>query len=92
VRWVRRDLARGRGVLTDIVLPDVSGVEVARAALARWPGLRVVFMSGFATEVQLEAMRALSPEPLLAKPFSPDELAARIDRALRAAWPTREAG
>ncbi len=35
-------------LLTDIVMPGLDGIEVARQAAARHPGLRIMFITGFA--------------------------------------------
>src|SRR5580700_9305368 len=35
-------------LLTDIVMPGMDGIEVARLAAARHPGLRIMFITGFA--------------------------------------------
>ena len=35
-------------LLTDIVMPGMDGIEVARQAAARHPGLRIMFITGFA--------------------------------------------
>ena len=54
-------------VVTDIVMPGMSGAELARRLQQMQPGLPVLFMSG--TEVSPAETR-----PLLAKPFTPREL------------------
>jgi len=87
-------LARGAAVLdllvSDVVLPGQNGWELARALQAERPSLRLLFMSGYAAEAGSGA--ALLPEgvELLAKPFAPDDLLARVRAALDA--PAREAG
>ena len=44
-------------LLTDIVMPGADGIEVARVAAARQPGLRIMFITGFAA-VALTAAQA----------------------------------
>jgi two-component system cell cycle sensor histidine kinase/response regulator CckA len=61
-------------LVTDVVMPELSGPELARAALKLDPSLGVVFMSGFP-----EAMYNAHPDEFegaafLAKPFSPQTL------------------
>lgn len=58
-------------LLTDLDLPDVDGVSVARAVAAVSPGTHVVFMSGTIHTNRLD-QRAV---PFLLKPFSQAELA-----------------
>jgi len=61
-------------LLTDVVMPQMSGRRLAATLCARHPNLRVLFMSGYSSEVIGKEEGAL-----LAKPFSSVELA----RALR---------
>jgi DNA-binding response OmpR family regulator len=69
-------------LVSDVIMPGLSGLELGRRLLARRPTLRVLFVSGYATQA-IEAERGL-PEgaELLAKPFHPDELLARVRRLL----------
>ena len=58
-------------VLTDVVMPHVNGRELADRLLALQPGLKVLFMSGYADNViehhgVLESERAIHPEALYA--------------------------
>lgn len=67
-------------VLTDIKMPGMNGRELGRHIEARWPGKPTLYMSGFASEVFHGGL--LEPgAPFLAKPFTQDDLAAKV-RAL----------
>lgn len=68
-------------VLTDLRMPIMDGRQLA-AALARvQPGLPIVFMSGFTT--QLMDMRLVTPQfAFLRKPFRHDELLATVRGSL----------
>ncbi|CAO3407435.1 ATP-binding protein [Azospirillum largimobile] len=67
-------------VVSDVVMPrGVSGIDLARHIRERWPQLRVLLASGYSPE-SLATMGA-DTASVLAKPFTPDQLAARI-RAL----------
>jgi DNA-binding NtrC family response regulator len=70
-------------LMTDINLPDGSGVDVAREALQRNPRLPVIVCSG---QDVTEVARSLGPtvHPLM-KPFELDELEALIERLARSA-------
>lgn len=58
-------------LFTDIVMPGLNGFEVARRAVATAPKLKVLFTSGFATD--------LTPAGrLLKKPYRPQQLAHEI--------------
>ena len=69
-------------VLTDVVMPVMSGRELARAIRALRPALRVVFMSGY-TNGSLEERDLLERDAvLIAKPFSPKSLTQGIAAAI----------
>jgi PAS domain S-box-containing protein len=76
-----RMIARGQQVsllFTDIVMPDMTGRELAERARARIPGLRILFTSGYSREAE----GAGAPDDVLAKPFALDQLAVRVRAAL----------
>lgn len=60
-------------LLTDVMMPEVDGIAVARAVRAKRPDLPVVFMSGMAGALE-QAGAAVPGATLIAKPFSPTEL------------------
>jgi PAS domain S-box-containing protein len=71
-------------VLTDVVMPGMTGPAFAAQARAMFPGLPVLFMSGYE---QLEATAKGWPEPeaqVISKPFSRAALLARVTQALTA--------
>ncbi len=69
-------------LLTDVVMPGLSGVELAERATRARPELAVVFMSGYAHDVIAE--RGLDPATMLylQKPFTRLELVRKVERAL----------
>jgi PAS domain S-box-containing protein len=69
-------------VLTDLVMPDgMSGKELAGRITSRWPGVRIVFMSGYSRE----RVADLGEHEVLHKPVDPshllDAVRASLDRA-----------
>jgi PAS domain S-box-containing protein len=69
-------------LVTDIVMPGISGVELADALRSRNPNLKVLFMSGYA---ERDSMRVLQAhEQFIPKPFLPDELFRHVNGFLRA--------
>jgi signal transduction histidine kinase len=73
---------RTRLVLTDVVLPGMSGIELAGRLAAARPQLRVLFMSGY-VEPALAGDGRLDPaKDLLRKPFAAEELLSRVRSAL----------
>jgi len=82
------ELLRGQvGVdllLTDVVLPGRSGRELADAVRSRHPATRVLFISGYTSDV-IARHGVLEPgTQLLEKPFSTDQLARRVRAVLDA--------
>lgn len=63
-------------LFTDVVMPEMTGRELARRALALLPGLKVLLTSGYSPDI------AVADERLLAKPFSLEQLARAVRDAL----------
>ncbi len=64
-------------LLTDVIMPGMSGEEMASEMRRRCPDLRVVFMSGYASE-QVRVEDAM----FLPKPFNPASLSRMVRKAL----------
>jgi CheY-like chemotaxis protein len=61
-------------LLTDVVMPGLSGPELAEQMTERWPGLRVLFVSGYTAEA-IEKHGQISPgTSFLQKPFTRAQL------------------
>jgi CheY-like chemotaxis protein len=65
-------------VLTDVVMPGMSGKTLAEELRARWPEIKVLFMSGYPNDVILRHGLMDSDINYLEKPFTPVELATRV--------------
>lgn len=65
-------------VLTDVLMPEVDGVQVIMAARQRCPGARVIAMTGggdfFAAKYLLKMAGTLGADAQLAKPFTRQQL------------------
>ncbi|WP_187368976.1 hybrid sensor histidine kinase/response regulator [Baekduia soli] len=70
-------------LLTDVVMPGMLGLELARKLTGAHAGLPVVFMSGYACDAS-GAPHAIDPAALLEKPFTPPALLEHVRRALAA--------
>jgi CheY-like chemotaxis protein len=71
-------------VLTDVVMPDMGGVELVDRLLQLWPGVKVVYMSGYAHGDKLEPESAGSERSFIQKPFSAESLTLKVREALDA--------
>ena len=79
-----RDSAAVHLVMTDVVMPEMSGVELARRARELHSDLPVLLMSGYAAS-SLEETQRLPRHHLLQKPFGSTELAIAVRDALEPA-------
>jgi two-component system cell cycle sensor histidine kinase/response regulator CckA len=69
-------------LVTDVVMPELSGVELAMRVRQLLPEIRVVFMSGYTGEsVRGEAVYEVDAS-FVEKPFTPEALFGAVDRAL----------
>ena len=66
-------------LLTDIVMPEMDGIELAQNASAIDPNIRVMFITGFAA-VALQGGRTAPEAKLLSKPFHLKDLVMEVDR------------
>jgi two-component system, cell cycle sensor histidine kinase and response regulator CckA len=69
-------------LLTDIVMPQMTGPELARQVLGLRPDMRVLFMSGFTDDRVLRHGVDVSQAAYLPKPFTPPRLATKIREVL----------
>lgn len=71
-------------LLTDIVMPGIDGIEVARIAAARQPQMRIMFITGFAAVALSAGGRAPAGAKVLAKPVHLREIVAEVERMIAA--------
>ena len=69
-------------LLTDIVMPGMSGCALASRLKQSRPGLKVIFMSGYSEHTTLDRQELESAGAYLAKPFSPETLATKVREVL----------
>ncbi len=72
-----------RLLLTDIVMPEVSGVDLSREMAKLNPELQIVFMTGYKTDHQDHFGEALEGREILGKPFTPAELLHVVNKSLK---------
>jgi PAS domain S-box-containing protein len=76
-------LEQGRGqridlLVTDVVMPEMGGPELASCLLAERPELNVLYISGYTNNAALQELRLQRPLRFLQKPFTPYTLAGRV--------------
>jgi len=71
-----------RLLLADVVMPEMGGPDLARLLLTFYPGLQCLFMSGYADSVITDSGITNNQHRLIRKPFSIQELAAKVRTAL----------
>jgi PAS domain S-box-containing protein len=69
-------------LLTDVMMPGQTGVELASNLRQTSPGLKVVFISGYMHREDLAKAVLGSGTPFVQKPFQPSELAAKLREVL----------
>ncbi|MGH2557349.1 MAG: response regulator, partial [Actinomycetota bacterium] len=89
------EVARAHGgrialMLTDVVMPRMSGRELAERMHRDHPATKVVFMSGYTDDIVAKHGVLADGEMLVEKPFSAEELLGALEEALEAASPQED--
>jgi CheY-like chemotaxis protein len=71
-------------LLTDLVMPGMTGRELGEALLAERPGVRMLCMSGYTDDAVVRQAVLEAGMPYLQKPFTPDALALKVREVLDA--------
>jgi two-component system cell cycle response regulator CpdR len=71
-------------LLTDIVMPEMDGIELARRATEIDPDLKVMFITGFAAVALNADNKAPKEAKVLSKPFHLKDLVNEVERLLAA--------
>jgi two-component system cell cycle response regulator CpdR len=79
LRVVRFDL-----LLSDIVMPGLDGIELAKRAADLYPGLKIMFITGFAAVALHPAAEAPKQAKVLSKPFHLREIVQEVERMIAA--------
>jgi two-component system cell cycle response regulator CpdR len=72
-------------LLTDIVMPEMDGIELARRATELDPDLKVMFITGFAAVALHPDSQAPKDAKVLSKPFHLRDLVSEVGKMLAAA-------
>jgi two-component system cell cycle response regulator CpdR len=79
LKGVRVDL-----LLTDIVMPGMDGIELAKRAAEMNAALKIMFITGFAAVALHPSSQAPKQAKVLSKPFHLREIVAEVDRMIAA--------
>jgi CheY-like chemotaxis protein len=84
IEWSRSSGVIPHLLVTDVVMPGISGPNLAATLLQLHPGLRVLYMSGYTDDATAVHGNFWGGVPLLQKPFTPGVLAESVRLALDA--------
>ena len=82
IRLARERAGKIHLLLTDVVMPNMSGHELAQRLTAMLPDMRVVYMSGYVQDSLVHREVVASGAPFLQKPFTQDALARLVRTVL----------
>jgi two-component system, cell cycle sensor histidine kinase and response regulator CckA len=69
-------------LVTDVVMPDMDGAKLAEMLAEKVPGLKVLYVSGYAPEMIAERGRLKEGADFLGKPFHTQDLLRRVREVL----------
>jgi len=69
-------------LLTDVIMPEMNGRELSRQIGLLRPGIKVLFMSGYAADIMNASEAADAQAPFIQKPFNLRTLLAKIEEQL----------
>ena len=69
-------------VISDIVMPGESGIELRRSILERWPEIPVILISGYSAEGPAEFAARTLNTLFVQKPFAADQFLALVEQTL----------
>lgn len=64
--------------IVDIIMPGISGLDLACDFDREFPALKILYISGYANSVAADVLLRRSPEIVLLKPFTVDMLLTRV--------------
>ncbi len=82
IEWSQRSATKPHLLVTDVVMPGLSGPNLAARLVELNPSLRVLYMSGYTDDATAVHGNFWGGVPLLQKPFTPAQLVERVRAAL----------
>jgi two-component system, cell cycle sensor histidine kinase and response regulator CckA len=65
-------------VIMDLVMPGSGGLDIANELLTIRPEVKILYTTGYSNSVMSQCIATGAPAAMLPKPFSPDDLLARV--------------
>jgi len=72
-------------VIVDMLMPKMSGLDLAAELERRKPGVKILYISGQGDSIAMESIQRQSAERVLLKPFKPGALMERVTQLLSSA-------
>ena len=69
-------------LLVDVIMPEYDGMYLIGSVRRSWPDLPILVMSGYPTPETIASGQRMGATHFIAKPFTPEELAAAVRKAL----------
>ena len=69
-------------LITDVIMPDMGGPELAAAIRTKYSGIKVLFMSGYTNDAAFHDVKAETPGAFIQKPFTPVNLVRKVREIL----------
>lgn len=82
VRLVDQTGAAIHLLITDLVMPRLGGFELAQRLTSQWPGIKVLYMSGYSDDTVLKQEGLPAGADFLRKPFTPEALLRKVREVL----------
>jgi len=74
LQWLRQGEASCSGILTDITMPEMDGLELLAELRNHWPSLPVIAMTGYTDNGYLTLAQRMGAKAVLTKPFRLQDL------------------
>ena len=69
--------------IIDFAMPGMSGLDMAAVLIREQPAVKILYTSGNVNSVAMEVIARSSPDSVMAKPFTSDELVERVQLLLQ---------